>query len=262
MQISLDGGSATSHDQVRGAGTFDQALDTVAELCAARLRHPDHLHGQPGQSRRLPEPARHRRRARRVAGEVPRVLGHRLRPRRGRVGHQPRGVDRRSTSGSNAVGPEPPDPDLVPAHLRPPRPHRRLRAPTATGAASAGPWTGSRSSRTGAPTCARFLFDTDLHFANMVDGQVVLNKGANEFDLFTRVLRQPPAAAARSQRLHGRLPGRGTGHGPGLVRRRAGHRAGVPPVEGRRPHRPRRADPTDDRPPRMSKRHTASTDRR
>lgn len=34
-----------------------------------------------------------------------------------------------------------------------------------------------------------FLLDTDLHFANMVDGRVVLNKSANEFDLFTRVLR-------------------------------------------------------------------------
>src|SRR5262249_52393914 len=34
-----------------------------------------------------------------------------------------------------------------------------------------------------------FLFDTDLHFANIVDGRVVLNKEANEFDLFTGVLR-------------------------------------------------------------------------
>lgn len=33
-----------------------------------------------------------------------------------------------------------------------------------------------------------FLFDTDLHFASMVDGQIVLNHGDNEFDLFTRVL--------------------------------------------------------------------------
>src|SRR5262249_2344137 len=33
-----------------------------------------------------------------------------------------------------------------------------------------------------------YLFDTDLHFANMVDGHVVLNRGDNEFDLFTRVL--------------------------------------------------------------------------
>jgi MoaA/NifB/PqqE/SkfB family radical SAM enzyme len=33
VQISLDGGSAASHDQVRGNGTFDQALATVAGLC-------------------------------------------------------------------------------------------------------------------------------------------------------------------------------------------------------------------------------------
>lgn len=33
-----------------------------------------------------------------------------------------------------------------------------------------------------------YLFDTDLHFANMTDGQVVLNKGPNEFDLFTNVV--------------------------------------------------------------------------
>ncbi|GAA2018798.1 mycofactocin radical SAM maturase [Catenulispora yoronensis] len=33
-----------------------------------------------------------------------------------------------------------------------------------------------------------YLFDTDLHFANMVDGQVRINTGANEFDLFTKPL--------------------------------------------------------------------------
>ncbi|ABP54445.1 radical SAM/SPASM domain-containing protein [Salinispora tropica] len=33
-----------------------------------------------------------------------------------------------------------------------------------------------------------FLFDTDLHFANMTDGKIELNRNANEFDLFTRVL--------------------------------------------------------------------------
>ncbi|WP_239134539.1 SPASM domain-containing protein [Rugosimonospora africana] len=42
-----------------------------------------------------------------------------------------------------------------------------------------------------------FLFDTDLHFANMVDGQVVLNKGTNEFDLFTRVLRTASCGSCR-----------------------------------------------------------------
>jgi MoaA/NifB/PqqE/SkfB family radical SAM enzyme len=37
-----------------------------------------------------------------------------------------------------------------------------------------------------------YLFDTDLDFAQMVDGQVQLNRGPNEFDLFT----QPLAASA------------------------------------------------------------------
>ncbi|MGH3808361.1 MAG: radical SAM protein, partial [Pseudonocardiaceae bacterium] len=32
IQISLDGGCADSHDQVRGKGTFDEALRNVAEL--------------------------------------------------------------------------------------------------------------------------------------------------------------------------------------------------------------------------------------
>ncbi|MFE3446025.1 radical SAM protein [Nocardia sp. NPDC059180] len=33
IQVSLDGGSADTHDAVRGAGTFDIAMETSAELC-------------------------------------------------------------------------------------------------------------------------------------------------------------------------------------------------------------------------------------
>jgi radical SAM protein with 4Fe4S-binding SPASM domain len=33
VQVSLDGGSAATHDAVRGAGTFDIAMETTAELC-------------------------------------------------------------------------------------------------------------------------------------------------------------------------------------------------------------------------------------
>ncbi len=33
-----------------------------------------------------------------------------------------------------------------------------------------------------------YLFDTDLNFANMVDGNIELNRNPNEFDLFTAVL--------------------------------------------------------------------------
>ncbi|WP_328660290.1 radical SAM protein [Nocardia salmonicida] len=34
VQVSMDGGSDRTHDAVRGAGTFDQAMETSAELCA------------------------------------------------------------------------------------------------------------------------------------------------------------------------------------------------------------------------------------
>jgi radical SAM protein with 4Fe4S-binding SPASM domain len=42
-----------------------------------------------------------------------------------------------------------------------------------------------------------FLFDTDLHFAEMRDGQLVLNKGRNEFDLFAGALTTPSCGACK-----------------------------------------------------------------
>src|SRR5262249_6265652 len=44
-----------------------------------------------------------------------------------------------------------------------------------------------------------YLFDTDLHFANMVDGQVVLNRGPNEFDLFTSALVRSSCGGCKAQ---------------------------------------------------------------
>ena len=58
---------------------------------------------------------------------------------------------------------------------------------TVTAAASGAPWTGSRSPD-GRAYVYSFLLDTDLHFANMVDGQIVLNKNTSEFVVFTKVL--------------------------------------------------------------------------
>lgn len=43
-----------------------------------------------------------------------------------------------------------------------------------------------------------YLFDTDLHYASMVDGQIVLNKGPNEFDLFTGVLSKPSCGTCKA----------------------------------------------------------------
>ena len=43
-----------------------------------------------------------------------------------------------------------------------------------------------------------YLFDTDLHFATMQDGRVVLNRGANEFDLFTGALAKPACGGCKA----------------------------------------------------------------
>ncbi len=44
-----------------------------------------------------------------------------------------------------------------------------------------------------------YLFDTDLHFANIVDGHIKLNKDFNEFDLFTSVLHQDSCGNCKSK---------------------------------------------------------------
>jgi len=43
-----------------------------------------------------------------------------------------------------------------------------------------------------------FLFDTELQYANMVDGQIVLNKGPNEFDLFTGALNKSACGSCKA----------------------------------------------------------------
>jgi radical SAM protein with 4Fe4S-binding SPASM domain len=49
-----------------------------------------------------------------------------------------------------------------------------------------------------------YLFDTDLHFARITDdGQVVLNRGPNEFDLFTGALTRSACGGCMSACLGG-----------------------------------------------------------
>ncbi|MGH4011909.1 MAG: SPASM domain-containing protein [Pseudonocardiaceae bacterium] len=78
---------------------------------------------------------------------------------------------------------------MVSADLRPPRPRRRLRRRRLPRLHRPNLDRISIFPDGGAYVCS-FLFDTDLHFANMIDGQIVVNKNDNEFDLFTRVLTQ------------------------------------------------------------------------
>lgn len=51
-----------------------------------------------------------------------------------------------------------------------------------------------------------YLFDTDLHFAQMVDGQVQLNHGVNEFDLFTSALAESSCGGCKVSACMGGCP--------------------------------------------------------
>lgn len=51
-----------------------------------------------------------------------------------------------------------------------------------------------------------YLFDTDLYFAQMSNGQVVLNHGPNEFDLFTKPLSQSACGGCKAAACMGGCP--------------------------------------------------------
>ncbi|MGH3719552.1 MAG: radical SAM protein [Pseudonocardiaceae bacterium] len=188
IQISLDGGSADSHDQVRGKGTFDQALRTVAELvergfdtriiCTVNRVNADDcltlldIADEIGVSL--------------VKFHVFSVIGS---------GH-----------GAAEWGMQPHEwiafyerlEHVAPAHhtrvwYQPTYARReRIAGYAADGYRGCIGRTLDRISLfpDGRAYVCSFLFDTDLHFANMINGQIVVNKGHNEFDLFTRVLTQ------------------------------------------------------------------------
>jgi radical SAM protein with 4Fe4S-binding SPASM domain len=186
VQISLDGGTANSHDQVRGTGKFDEAVRNIAELaergfdtriictvnrvnagdCLNLLDLADDLgvslvkfhvfsvigsgHGAAEWGMRPGEWIEFYERLEREA------RGHAT-----RVWYQPTYARR-----------------------------DRIAQYAADGYRGCIGRTLDRISifPDGRAYVCSFLFDTDLHFANMVDGQVVLNRGDNEFDLFTRAL--------------------------------------------------------------------------
>ena len=188
VQISLDGGSADSHDRVRGTGTFDEALSTVKVLCQRgfdtriictvnRTNLDDCLNlldiaDEIGVSL--------------VKFHVFSVIGS---------GH-----------GAAQWGITPAEWIDFYEHLEQVAPGHRTRVwyqPTyarrerMAGYAADGyrGCIGRTLDRIsifpdGRAYVCSFLFDTDLHFANMIDGQIVLNKNPNEFDLFTGALTQ------------------------------------------------------------------------
>ena len=186
IQISLDGGSATSHDQIRGDGTFDQTLRNVAELvergfdtriictvnrvnaddCLSLLDIADetgvslvkfHVFSVIGSGHGAAEWGMQPLEWIKFYEQLERVApGHRT-----RVWYQPTYARRDRVAGYAADG------------------YRGCIGRTL-----------DRISifPDGRAYVCSFLFDTDLHFANMVDGQILLNHEDNEFDLFTQVL--------------------------------------------------------------------------
>lgn len=189
VQISLDGGSADSHDRIRGQGTFDEALRNVATLaergfdvriiCTVNRVNA-------GDSLRLL----------RVADELGVSLVKYL-------VFSTIGVGNSSTE--MAMPPhewiafyeelERVAPNYKTRSWYQPTYARRERIAhyAAQGYQGCIGRTLDRISvfPDGRAYVCSYLFDTDLHYANMVDGRIEINKGPNEFDLFTRVLSQP-----------------------------------------------------------------------
>ncbi|MGH8887551.1 MAG: radical SAM protein [Egibacteraceae bacterium] len=195
IQVSLDGGSPATHDIVRGLGTFDTAMDTMAELtvrgfdvrvictvnrlnaedCLELLGLADALgvslvefhvlsiigrgHGNEDWAMTPPEWI-----------SFYEHLGHIARDHKTRVWYQPTYARRERVAQYAAEG------------------YRGCIGRTL-----------DRISIFPDGRCyvCSFLFDTDLNFATMRDGMVQLNHGTNEFDLFTKVLTAPSCGGCK-----------------------------------------------------------------
>ena len=205
VQVSLDGGSAASHDAVRGAGTFDAALATTAELT------------ERGFDTRIIC----------TVSQASRADALRLLDLADELGVSLVKYHVLSTIGTGHGNPDlamtPPEwADFCEA-LTGAAPHRKTRAwyqpayarreqmdrYAAEGYQGCIGRTLDRISvfPDGRAYVCSYLFDTDLHFARMTDdGQVVLNHGPNEFDLFTGALTRSACGGCKSAACLGGCP--------------------------------------------------------
>ncbi|RMB81239.1 radical SAM/SPASM domain-containing protein [Streptomyces shenzhenensis] len=196
VQISVDGGSAETHDAVRGAGKFDETLETVKELCdrgfdtriictVSKRNERDCLklldladefgvslvkyhvlsvigrgHGSPQDGMEPPEWLEFTDRLHTAA------QGYTT-----RVWYQPTFARRSEMHRFEAEG------------------YRGCIGRTLD-RISVFP--------DGRTYVCSFLFDTDLQFAEMREGRIELNKGPNEFDLFTGALTKPGCGGCKA----------------------------------------------------------------
>lgn len=186
VQVSLDGGSRTTHDAVRGSGTFDEAIETTRELAERGFDVRIICTVNKANERDVVELL-----------DIADVLGVSLVK-----------FHVFSAIGTGHGNPElamtPPEWVNFCDHLNSIAPQYDTRVwyqPTyarrdqmeryaAEGYQGCIGRTLDRISIFPDGRCyvCSYLFDTDLYFAQMVDGLVQLNHGANEFDLFTGVL--------------------------------------------------------------------------
>jgi radical SAM protein with 4Fe4S-binding SPASM domain len=196
VQVSLDGGSARTHESIRGHGTFGVSLETMGELCRAgfdtriictvnRANREDVLDLLPvaddlGVSL--------------VKYHVFSVIGR---------GH-----------GNDELAMEPPEWIDFYEHLDEIAGDYKTRIwyqPTYARREHM-----ARFEQEGYRGCigrtldrisifpdgrcyvCSYLFDTDFQFAEMVDGQIELNKGPNEFDLFTSALSRASCGSCKA----------------------------------------------------------------
>jgi radical SAM protein with 4Fe4S-binding SPASM domain len=186
VQVSLDGGSPASHDIIRGAHTFDTALTTTAEL--VKRGFDTRIICTVNQAN---------------AGDALRLLDI-----ADELGVSLAKFHVFSTIGTGHLSPDlamtPPEWVDFCDHLNEVAPRYQTRVwyqPTYARAGQIARYVaegyqgciGRTLDRIsvfpdGRAYVCSYLFDTDLYFARMQDGQVVLNHGDNEFDLFTRPL--------------------------------------------------------------------------
>lgn len=204
VQVSVDGGSPRSHDSIRGEGTFEQALETTAELtergfdtriiCTVNQANADDALRLLDLADELDVSL--------VKFHVFSTIG---------TGH-----------GNAGLAMTPPQWVAFCDRLNEVAPRYRTRVwyqPTyarveqmaryeAEGYQGCIGRTLDRISIFPDGRCyvCSYLFDTDLYFARMQDGQVVLNRRENEFDLFTKPLANSACGSCKASGCLGGCP--------------------------------------------------------
>jgi radical SAM protein with 4Fe4S-binding SPASM domain len=204
VQVSLDGGSAQSHDAIRGEGTFEQALATTVELT------------QRGFDTRIIC----------TVNQANREDALKLLEIADELGVSLVKFHVFSTIGTGHGNPElamtPPEwVDFCDTleHVAPMYDTRVWFQPTYARRDQMGRYAAEGYQGCIGRTLDRisifpdgrcyvcsYLFDTDLYFAQMRNGQVVLNHGDNEFDLFTKPLVDSACSGCKASACLGGCP--------------------------------------------------------